>query len=44
MAVFSRYAKVLEPDGMVMVVRTALGLINQLLDEVLAAEESSPPR
>lgn len=40
MAVFSRYAKVLEPDGSAMTVRTALGLINQALDEVLAAEES----
>jgi putative DNA methylase len=40
MAVFSRYAQVLEPDGTPMAVRTALGLINQVLDEVLAAEES----
>jgi len=40
MAVFSRFAKVLEPDGSAMTVRTALGLINQVLDEVLAAEES----
>ena len=40
MAVFSSYAKVLEPDGSAMTVRTALGLINQVLDEVLAAEES----
>jgi putative DNA methylase len=35
MAVFSRYARVLEPDGRPMRVRTALGLINAALDEVL---------
>jgi len=40
MAVFSRYVKVLEPDGSAMTVRTALGLVNQVLDEVLSAEES----
>ncbi len=39
MAVFSRYAKVLEPDGNLMSVRGALGLINQTLDEVLAEQE-----
>ena len=39
MAVFSRYAKVLESDGSPMRVRTALGLINQTLDEVLAEQE-----
>ena len=39
MAVFSRYAKVLESDGSQMSVRTALGLINQTLDEVLAEQE-----
>jgi len=39
MAVFSRYAKVLEADGSAMSVRTALGLINQVLDEVLAEQE-----
>lgn len=39
MAVFSRYAKVLESDGSPMTVRTALGLINQTLDEVLAEQE-----
>jgi putative DNA methylase len=38
-AVFSRYAKVLESDGSPMTVRTALGLINQTLDEVLAEQE-----
>lgn len=40
MAVFSRYAKVLEPDGSPMRVRTALALINQALDEILAEQES----
>ena len=39
MAVFSRYAKVLETDGSPMGVRTALALINQSLDEVLAEQE-----
>ncbi len=39
MAVFSRYAKVLEADGTPMRVRTALALINQTLDEVLAEQE-----
>ncbi|MBA2283086.1 MAG: DUF1156 domain-containing protein [Acidimicrobiia bacterium] len=36
MAVYSRYAKVVEPDGSPMRVRAALGLINQTLDEVLS--------
>jgi putative DNA methylase len=40
MAVFSCYAKVVEADGTRMPVRTALGLINQVLDEVLAEQES----
>jgi putative DNA methylase len=39
MAVFSRFAKVVEPSGEPMRVRTALGLINQVLDEVLAEQE-----
>ena len=39
MAVFSRYAKVIEADGSAMIVRTALGLINQALDEILAEQE-----
>jgi putative DNA methylase len=39
MAVFSRYAKVLEADGSAMSVRTALGLINQALDEILTEQE-----
>jgi putative DNA methylase len=40
MAVFSRYKKVLESDGSSMRVRTALGLINQALDEVLSEQEA----
>ncbi len=39
MAVFSRYAKVVEPAGDAMPVRSALTLINQVLDEVLAEQE-----
>jgi putative DNA methylase len=39
MAVFSRYAKVVEADGQPMSVRSALGLINQALDEILAEQE-----
>lgn len=39
MGVFSRYAKVLEPSGEPMRVRAALGLINQVLDEVLSEQE-----
>jgi putative DNA methylase len=39
MAVFSRYAKVIEPNGEPMRVRTALALINQILDEVAAEQE-----
>lgn len=39
MAVFTRYSKVMESDGSPMSVRTALGLINQMLDEVLAEQE-----
>jgi len=38
-AVFSRYAKVVEPTGETMPVRSALTLINQVLDEVLAEQE-----
>lgn len=40
MAVFSNYSKVLESDGTPMSVRTALALINQMLDEVLAEQET----
>lgn len=39
MAVYSRYARVVEPDGSSMTVRTALALINQVLDEVLSEQE-----
>lgn len=39
MAVFSRYAKVLETDGSPMSVRSALTEINKGLDEVLAEQE-----
>jgi putative DNA methylase len=40
MAVFSRYSRVLEADGTPMPVRTALSLINQVLDEYLSEQES----
>jgi putative DNA methylase len=39
MGVFSRYSKVVEADGSAMSVRTALGLINQVLDETLSEQE-----
>jgi len=39
MAIFSRYAQVVEADGSPMSVRTALALINQALDEFLAEQE-----
>jgi len=39
MAIFSRYAKVVEADGQAMRVRSALSLINQVLDEILTAQE-----
>jgi len=39
MAIFSRYASVLEADGTPMRVRTALTLINQVMDETLAEQE-----
>jgi putative DNA methylase len=39
MAIFSRYSKVVETDGSPMRVRTALRLINQALDEILAEQE-----
>jgi putative DNA methylase len=40
MAVFSSYARVIEPNGENMPVRTALALINQALDEVLSEQEA----
>jgi putative DNA methylase len=39
MAVFTSFAKVVEADGSDMTVRTALALINQVLDEVLSEQE-----
>ncbi|MEV3901753.1 DUF1156 domain-containing protein [Mycobacterium sp. NPDC050551] len=39
MAVFSRYAAVLEPDGSHMSVRSALARINEILDQVLNEQE-----
>jgi putative DNA methylase len=39
MAVFSKYAAILENDGSPMRVRTALQLINQILDEYLTEQE-----
>ncbi len=39
-AVFSGYAKVVEADGSSMTVRAALGVINDVLSEVLSGEES----
>lgn len=38
MAVYTRYAKVVESDGSQLTVRTALALINQVLDETLAEQ------
>jgi len=39
MSIFSRYSKIVEADGSDMSVRTALALINQVLDEVLSEQE-----
>lgn len=39
MAVFSRYAKVIESDGSEMTVRSALAHINEVLDELLTEQE-----
>ena len=39
MAIYSRYSKVIEADGTPLRVRTALQLINRVLDEVLAEQE-----
>ena len=41
MAVFTRYAKVLDASGEALSVREALALINQTLDEVLAEQEGN---
>lgn len=40
MAVFSRYSNVLESDGSPMTVRSALERINEILDQVLAEQET----
>ncbi len=39
MAIYSRYSRVVESDGSAMTVKTALALINQTLDEVLAEQD-----
>lgn len=39
MAVYTRYAKVLDAEGKPLAVRTALALINEVLDEALAQQE-----
>lgn len=39
MAIYSRYQRVIEADGTRLSVRTALALINQALDELLAQQE-----
>jgi hypothetical protein len=39
MAVYTRYAKVLDAEGKPLPVRAALALINQTLDEALAEQE-----
>jgi len=39
MAVFSRYARVVEADGSAMTVRSALARINEILDQVLNEQE-----
>jgi len=39
MAVFSRYKAVLEPDGTIMTVRSALSRINAILEQVLNEQE-----
>ncbi|TVR79630.1 MAG: DUF1156 domain-containing protein [Rhodospirillales bacterium] len=39
MAVFTRYAKVMDAEGKQLSVRDALAIINQVLDEVLAEQE-----
>jgi putative DNA methylase len=39
MAIFSRYASLIEADGSLMTVRAALARINEILDQVLNAQE-----
>jgi len=40
MAIYSRYSRVVEPDGTTLSVRTALQLINEAVDEFLSEQES----
>lgn len=40
MRIFSRYKRVVEADGSTMPVRTALALINEVLEEILSAEDT----
>ena len=40
MRIFSRYARVVEAEGPTMSVRTALALINVVLEEIMSAEET----
>jgi len=44
MAIFSRHGKVLEHDGSIMSVRTALQLINEVMDELRGEEETDLDR
>jgi putative DNA methylase len=44
MAIYSRYSAILEPTGDRLRVRTALQLINQVLDEVLAEQDAEHDR
>ena len=39
-SIYSRYARIVEADGSTMTIRSALGLINDALSEVLGGEES----
>lgn len=39
MAVYSRYSRILEPDGSSLTVRQALAMVNAVLDEVLSEQE-----
>src|SRR5436305_4814075 len=39
MAIYSRYSKIVESDGSILAIRTALQLINRELDSVLAEQE-----
>jgi len=41
MAIFTRYSKVMEADGEAMSVRTALGLINEQIEEFFTQEEGA---